>query len=90
MSDENLILKIENLDKLRNPEEPIGFINWIKKNLDLYGDDEEEVPIEHIRTYLKYIMDEVKSSNSNIDESNKLLWIRKIKRLRKGLKAIEQ
>ena len=88
MSDENLTLKIENLDKLRNPEEPLGFINWVRNNLDLYEDD-EDVPPDHIRIYLKYIMDEVKSSSSNIDESNKLLWIRKIKRLRKGLMVLE-
>ena len=88
MSDESLILKIENLDKLRNPEEPLGFINWIRESLDLYEKD-DEVPVEHIRTYLKYIMDEVKSSSSNIDESNKSLWIRKIKRLKKGLLVTE-
>ena len=88
MSDENLILKIENLDKLRNPDEPLGFINWVRQNLDLYKDD-EEVPLSHIRTYLKYIMDEVKSSSSNIDESNKSLWIKKIKRLNKGIKVLE-
>ena len=88
MSDENLILKIENLEKLRNPEEPLGFINWVRLNLDLYEDD-EDVPLDHVRVYLKYIMDEVKSSSSNIDESNKSLWIRKIKRLKKGLMVID-
>ena len=88
MSDENLILKIENLEKLRNPEEPLGFINWVRINLDLY-EDEQDVPLDHVRAYLKYIMDEVKSSSSNIDESNKSLWIRKIKRLKKGLSVID-
>ncbi len=88
MSDKGLILKIDNLEKLRNPEEPLGFINWIRKNLDLY-EDEEDVPLDHVKTYLKYVLDEVKSSRANIDERNKSLWIRKIKRLKKGLKVLE-
>jgi hypothetical protein len=90
MSKEGFIaLEIDNLNKMRNPVEPIGFLNWIKKNLDLY-DEDDEVPITHIRTFLNYILEEVKSSRSKIDEQNKSLWIKKIKRLRRGLEVLEE
>lgn len=89
MSDYNLQLKLENLEKLRNSSDPIGFINWLKKNLDLYDDDDDEtVPVEHIKVYLKYILNEVRSPNAKIDHRNKANWIRKIKRLQKGAEVI--
>lgn len=88
-NEEKIALKIENLNKMRNPDEPIGFLNWVKKNMDLYNED-EEVPTSHIKIFLDYILQEVKSARSMVDEKNKLLWIKKIKRLKKGLEVTEE